>query len=109
MSFEIFQSPKTSKYYFRLKAKNHQIIFQSEAYEQKRSVKIGINSVSKNAKAGNFEKRKAKDGRDYFVLIAKNKEIIGKSQMYKSTSGLNKGIKSVINNANEKNVVDLTI
>ena len=108
MAFEIFQSPKTKKYYFRLKAKNQQIILQSEAYEQKRSAKNGIKSVSKNAAAGNFEKRKAKDGRTYFVLVAKNKEIIGKSQLYKSTSGLNKGIKSVTNNADANLVTDLT-
>ena len=107
MAFEIFQSTKTKKYYFRLKAKNQQIILQSEAYEQKAGAKRGIKSVAKNATAGNFEKRKAKDGRGYFVLIAKNKEIVGKSQLYKSTSGLNNGIKSVTTNASG-DVTDLT-
>ena len=108
MAFEIYQSPKSKKYYFRLKAKNQQIILQSEAYEQKSGAKNGIKSVAKNAAAGNFEKRKAKDGRGYFVLMAKNKEIVGKSQMYKSTGGLNNGIKSVTNNADASNVTDLT-
>ena len=99
MAFELFQN-KNKKYYFRLKAKNSQIILQSEGYEDKKGAKAGIKSVIANAsKEGNFEIKKAKDGRSYFVLKAKNGETIGKSQMYKSTGGLKNGIKSVGTNA----------
>ena len=100
MSYELFQSEKTERYYFRLKAGNGEIILASEAYNQKAGAENGIASVSKNAAdESKFERRKAKDGQDYFVLKAGNGEIIGKSEMYKSAAGMENGIKSVMKNA----------
>lgn len=47
--FEIYQSPKNKQFYFRLKARNHQVILASEGYKTKASCKNGIKSVQKNA------------------------------------------------------------
>lgn len=108
MPFEIFQSEKTSKYHFRLKAGNGEIILQSEAYNEKAGAENGVNSVINHSKSeGNFEARKAANEKDYFVLKASNGEIIGKSQMYKSESGMNNGIASVMKNAAEGTIKDL--
>ena len=108
MPFEIFQSEKTSKYHFRLKAGNGEIILQSEAYNQKSSAENGVNSVINHSKSeSNFEARKAANEKDYFVLKASNGEIIGKSQMYKTESGMQNGITSVMKNAVEGTIKDL--
>ena len=109
MAFELFQSEKTSKYYFRLKAKNGQIILASEAYEQKAGAQNGIASVKENSQQDErFERRKAKNGEDYFVLKAGNGQIIGKSEMYKSSSSMENGIRSVKENAKSGDYKDLT-
>lgn len=108
MPFELFKSEKTSKFHFRLKARNGEIILASEAYASKQGAQNGINSVVKNASDDNFERKKAKDGRDYFVLKAANGEPIGRSEMYSSKSGMENGIKSVIKNAKEQVIKDLT-
>ena len=69
MAYEIFQSEKTQKYHFRLKAGNGEIILASEAYNEKAGAVNGIASVTKNASDdGKFERKVAKDGQHYFVL-----------------------------------------
>ena len=52
MAFELFQSEKTGRYYFRLKAKNGEIILASEAYNQKAGAQNGIASVIKRLISG---------------------------------------------------------
>ena len=99
MAFELYQNKKTKKYYFRLLAKNKKTILQSQGYADKRSAKTGIKAVIKEAAAGNFEKKKAKDGSHYFVVRSKNGQQVGKSQMYKSASGVAAGMRAVTNNA----------
>jgi uncharacterized protein YegP (UPF0339 family) len=106
--FEIFQSPKNQQFYFRLKAKNNQVILASEGYKTKASAKGGIKSVQKNAaKESSFTLKEAKDGRVFFTLDAKNGEPIGASQMYKSSSSRKKGIASVMANASTADVKDI--
>jgi uncharacterized protein YegP (UPF0339 family) len=39
--YELFQSEKTGKYHFRLKAQNGEIIMQSQGYAEWHSVKRG--------------------------------------------------------------------
>ena len=46
--FELFQSEKTEKYHFRLKAGNGQIIGQSQQYKSESGRDNGIKSVGKN-------------------------------------------------------------
>ena len=94
--FEIYQSEKTSKYHFRLKATNGEIILTGQAYADKGGCANGVESVRKNGgDESNFEIRDSNDGKQYFVLKASNGQIIGQSQMYKSDSGLKNGIASV--------------
>ncbi len=69
----------------------------------------GINSVRTNCrKKGNFDRRKASNGKPYFVLVAANGEVIGRSQMYASSSGVTAGIASVQRNAPKATVEDNT-
>ncbi|MGJ8695070.1 MAG: YegP family protein [Verrucomicrobiaceae bacterium] len=94
--YELFQSEKTEKYHFRLKAGNGEIILQSQGYKDKKGAENGIASVSKNGiDEGNFEKKEASNGKFYFVLKAGNGQIVGQSQQYKTESGRDNGIKSV--------------
>lgn len=110
MKFEIFQNEGKDKFYFRLKAKNGQIILSSQGYSSKATCKNGIESVMKNASdTAHFERKEASNGKMYFTLIAKNKQVIGNSQMYASKDGMEKGIKSVMENAPGASVEDLTV
>ncbi|GJM34762.1 MAG: UPF0339 protein YegP [Saprospiraceae bacterium] len=108
MKFEIFQSEKNSQYYFRLKAKNGQIILSSQGYAAKSGCKNGIESVKTNSgDDSNFERKEASNGKFHFNLLAKNKQIIGSSQMYASKSGMEGGIESVKTNAPEATVEEV--
>lgn len=110
MKFEIYQSENNEKYYFRLKAKNGQIILSSQGYANKSGAKNGIESVQKNAtKDDCFDRKEASNGKFHFNLIAMNKQIIGSSQMYAAKSGMEKGIESVKTNAPEATIEDLTV
>lgn len=107
--FEIYQSEKTQKYHFRLKAKNGEIILSGQAYKDKASCEKGIASVAKNGTdASMFDIKDSNDGKKYFVLKSGNGQVIGQSQMYKTDSGLNNGIASVGRNctANCKDLTD---
>ena len=106
--FEIYQSEKTKKFHFRLKAANGQIILTGQAYKDKASCENGVASVQKNGRVESmYELKEATDGRKYFVLKAGNGQIIGQSQMYKSESGLKNGVISVGNNVANARVRDL--
>lgn len=107
--FEIYQSEKSQEYYFRLKAKNGQVILSSEGYANKSGAQNGVDSVKKNSGDDNrFERKVAKNGKHYFSLKAGNGQVIGSSQMYASKDGMENGIASVKKNAAEGSVKDLT-
>ena len=108
MSFELYKGENSGKYYFRLKAKNGEIILSSQGYADKGGAENGIQSVIKNADEKNFEMKTASDGREYFILKAGNGQVIGQSQMYKSHSGCTNGVQSVISNAQTGQISDLT-
>ncbi|MGJ8657579.1 MAG: YegP family protein [Akkermansiaceae bacterium] len=106
--FEIYQSEKTKKFHYRLKAANGQIILSGQAYKDKASCANGVESVLKNgADENRYEIKESTDGRKYFVLKSSNGQIIGQSQMYKSESGLKNGIMSVGNNIADSRLKDL--
>ena len=106
--YELFQSEKTEKFHFRVKAGNGEVILQSKAYKDKAGAQNGIESVKKNGTSeDNFEIKEAANGKGYFLLKAGNGQIIGQSQQYKSDSGLKNGIQSIIKNAGG-DVKDLT-
>ena len=107
--FEVYQSDRTKKFHFRLKAANGEIILTGQSYKTKPDCLDGVASVQKNAVGtDNFEISEASDGRGYFTLKAGNGQVIGQSQMYKSRSGLKNGIASVQQNAPDSEVKDLT-
>ncbi len=110
MKFEIFKSENSDKYYFRLKAKNGQIILSSQGYANKASAKNGAESVMKNAgKDDQYERKEAANGKFHFNLLAANKQIIGSSQMYASKASMENGIESVKSNAPGATIEDLAV
>ena len=87
---------KTGKFSFNLKSGNGQVVFTSQAYENKRAANAGIASVKNNAKSdARFERKASKSGQPFFVIKATNGQVIGKSQMYANAVSMEKGIKSV--------------
>jgi uncharacterized protein YegP (UPF0339 family) len=109
MKFEIFKSDNNDKFYFRLKAKNGQIVLSSQGYAGKSGCKNGIESVKNNA--GNddqYDRKTAANGKFHFNLLAANKQIIGSSQMYASKSSMETGIASVKKIAADATIVDLS-
>ena len=64
---------------------------------------------SKPTRNGNFEIKKAKDGRYFFNLCASNKVVIAYSQIYASSSSAVNGIKSIIANAPKAAIEDTTL
>jgi len=100
MKFELYQSEKNEKFYFRLVAANNQIILTSQGYATKAAANNGILSVQENATVDErYERKEAKNGKAYFSLKAGNGQIVGDSQMYAATSGMENGIKSVMEHA----------
>ena len=105
---------------FRLKAKNGEVIANSEVYSSEASCRNGIQSVINNApvaavedqtiegfevqKHPKFEIYLDKKGESRFRLKAKDGEIIAVSESYKAKSSCLNGIESV-----RKNVVDAVI
>ena len=107
--FEIYQSDRTKKFHFRLKAANYEIILTGQSYKAKADCLGGVVSVRKHAAdVGAFEIKESSNGHCYFTLRAGNGQVIGQSQMYKSRSGLHKGIASVQKNATDAVLADLT-
>ena len=107
--FEIYVSPSDNHFYFRLKARNGQIILTSQGYKSRKACETGIASVQKNAgDEGRFEVKTARNGKLFFNLLAANKQVIGTSQMYGSPAAVKKGMASVMTNAAGSTVKDLT-
>jgi uncharacterized protein YegP (UPF0339 family) len=93
--FETFKGSSGSTY-FRLRAKNGQIVLQSEGYSSKTSANKGIDSVKANGTdASNFQIAEGADGQHYFRLVAQNHQIIGRSEMYSSKSAAMSGAGAV--------------
>ncbi len=108
--FELFQSEKSGEFYFRLKAKNGQIILSSEGYTTKAACQNGIESVKKNSQdVPRFEKKETESGKFRFNLKSTNGQVVGTSQNYESEAGRDNGIQSVMTNAKDAEVKDLTV
>lgn len=94
--FEVFKG-LDGKHYFHLRAKNGEIVLQSQAYSSKAKATSGVSSVQTNGLiAARYTVLPAVDGRYYFVLKAANGQIIGRSQLYVSQSNANRGKDTVI-------------
>lgn len=108
-SYYTIKTGKDDQFYFNLKAGNHEIILQSEGYQNKEGAINGIESVQVNSQSrANFEIRYSQKEEPYFVLKATNGQIIGKSEMYSSSQAMNNGIDSVMENGKTKKIHDLT-
>ncbi len=100
MKFQLFQSEKNEKYYFRLVASNGQIIMSSQGYATKAAANNGILSVAENATVPErYDRKVSSNGKPYFSLKAGNGQIVGDSQMYASNETMENGIRSVTENA----------
>jgi uncharacterized protein len=98
--FQIFEG-LDNQYYFRLRARNGEIILQSEGYTSKSGAQLGVGSVRRHGDTrDNYEVRGAKDGSCYFVLRADNGilpgQVIGVSEMYANNTNAEAGIASVM-------------
>jgi len=105
--FEVYKD-KGSKYRFRLKAGNGQIILTGEAYNSKDACLSGIESVKKNSQNEKaFETYEDKKGGFRFRLKAGNGEIIGQGESYTAKAGCANGIASIKKNAPDAKIVEV--
>jgi uncharacterized protein YegP (UPF0339 family) len=92
----VIQNSSDKKFYFNLKAENHEVILTSETYETKANAEHGIESVRENSQDDKkYSRKTSKSGKPYFVLVAGNWEVIGTSEEYSSTTAMEDGIKAV--------------
>src|SRR5690242_13138193 len=87
------QSSRDSKWYFRLRDNNNEIILSStEGYNTKQGCLNGIESVKKHSPYDQYYNTFiGADNNYYFTLHASNGEPIGKSEGYKSSYGRDQG------------------
>jgi hypothetical protein len=109
MKFEIFQSENNGKFYFRLKARNGQIILSSQGYSTKASARNGIESVQRHAEENLlYDRKETSNGKYHFSLKARNGQVVGSSQLYATRLSLEKGIEAVKRAAQHAVLLDLT-
>ena len=118
----VTKQTKNGGYTFNLKAPNGQVIATSQTYKSEATLKVGIESVMKNApvaavedqtvegfaveKNPKFEVYADKKGEFRFRLKAGNGEIILASEGYVSKDGCKNGIASVRKNAADSTIVE---
>lgn len=106
--FQIFKSAANYQYYFRLRAKNGEIILSSEGYSTKQSCQGGISSVKNHAPFDINYQRYDSLSNFTFNLKASNGEIIGRSENYQSRFGRENGIDAVKGDAPIAPIEDLS-
>lgn len=90
--FQIFRG-LDGKYYFHVRARNGEIVLQSQGYASSSGAKNGANSVNTNgSNPARYTVLPAADGRFYFTLKAGNGQVIGRSEMYETKSNAERGI-----------------
>lgn len=98
-----------AQFYFRLYARNGEIILCSEGYTGKQGCKNGIESVKENASDDERYDRKSASNDEYmFNLVAANGEVIGVSETYKTEQGRDNGIEAVKVTAPVANTEDIS-
>lgn len=107
MSYELFQSKQTKKYYFRLKSSNGSVLLWSHAYIKKAAAKNGVASVQKNGVIKNRYKLRVGKYRNYFILYAANDQEIGRSEDYKTKAGVEDAMANLIKYCVTSKIVDL--
>lgn len=85
------------KYYFHVKAKNGEIVLQSQAYTTKASANAGVTSVQTNGVlASRYSVVAAADGSSYFVLKAANGQVIANGETYASKSNTDRAVAACV-------------
>ena len=111
----VTKQTKNGGYTFNLKAPNGQVIATSQTYKSEATLKVGIESVMKNApvatvedqtvegfaveKNPKFEVYADKKGEFRFRLKAKNGQIIATGEGYTTIKACKNGIESIKKNA----------
>ena len=94
--FEVFKG-LDSKHYFHLRARNGEIVLQSQGYSSNAKATAGVASVQSNGLvAARYTVLNAVDGRFYFVLKATNGQVIARSQLYATKYNAERGVETVI-------------
>ena len=117
----VTKQTKSGGYTFNLKASNGQVIATSQTYKSEATLKVGIESVKKNApiaaiedqtvegfateKNPKFELYTDKKGEFRFRLKAKNGQIIATGEGYTTMKALKNGVASIQKNAPDAQVV----
>jgi uncharacterized protein len=84
------------KFFFNLKADNHETVLTSETYNQKAGALEGIESVKTNSPLDErYERKESSKGKHFFVLKAANHQVIGTSEEYSSEKAMEDGISAV--------------
>jgi uncharacterized protein YegP (UPF0339 family) len=100
---------KDGQSYYRLYAKNGQVILNGEGYVSKSGCQKGIGAVQENApNDARYWRKTAADGQFYFTLVAANGEVIGTSEMYTTERRRDDGIEAVKRTAPDAPVEDIT-
>lgn len=95
--FEVFRG-LDGKHYFHLRARNGEIVLQSQAYSSRAKATAGVASVQSNGLvAARYSVLAAADGRFSFVLKATNGQVVGRGQLYASRWNAERGVETVIN------------
>ena len=96
MQFEIFQSKKDKKHYFRLKNNSGDVVLKSQGYSTKRTCMNGIQSVKKNTQvAERFAPQQTKSGKQWFNVVARNGQVVATSQRWDNARKCKSQITSV--------------
>ena len=94
--FQIFKSSSNGEFYYRLRAKNGEIVLSGEGYTSKQGCLNGIAAVKANAPLNSrYDRRTSVNSQHYFNLKAANGEIIGRSETYSTAFGMENGISAV--------------
>lgn len=84
------------KTYFHLRAKNGEIVLQSQGYSSKSAAENGISSVKSNGSdASKYDVIEGANGAYTFRLVAGNHKTIGRGEMYASKSNALRGADAV--------------
>jgi uncharacterized protein len=93
--FEIFRG-QDNDYYFRLRAKNGQIVLQSEGYAAHSGAEEATGTVRKLAgHVLNYEVLEAQNGQHFFHIVAGNHEIVARGELYSSKYNAERGADNV--------------
>src|SRR5688572_20885267 len=93
--FQIFKSSANSEYYYRLRARNGEIVLSGEGYKTKQGCHAGVASVKLNAPYDSRYDRKDGYTSYTFNLKGANREIVGRGETYTARSARENGIEAV--------------